>query len=70
MESSQAPTLGLHSKSYLGRPGELIASCSPLSLSTMLKLGAVGSLVLDTRWADSPECQVQFLKEPFSIACS
>jgi hypothetical protein len=36
----------------------------------MLKLGGTGSLVLDTRWADSPECQVQFLKEPFSIASS
>ncbi len=63
-------TLGLPTKTYFGRPGGLIASCSPLSLSTMLKPGAVGSLVLDTRWADSPECQVRFLKEPFPIACS
>jgi hypothetical protein len=33
----------------------------------MLKPGAFGSLVLDTRWADSPECQVRFLEEPFSM---
>ena len=31
----------------------------------MLKPGASCSLVLDTRWADSPECQVRFLEEPF-----
>ena len=33
----------------------------------MLKPGAVGFLVLDTRWANSPECQVRFLKEPFPL---